>query len=166
MAEQFLDGADIVPGLEEVGREAMSERMTTGVLDNTGGADRPLDGFLQGRRGQVVSPDDPGAGVGRSPAGGEQVLPAELKSTFPHSRRRPTPAPSEATIPRVWPWRRPAWRHPGPGCSHRRRQQRFDDGPFGVGQVAGIRLAAGGVHGKHPGLRDQGPAVVNPVPRP
>jgi hypothetical protein len=33
--------------------------MTTGVLDDAGGPDRLLDGFLQGGLCEVVPPDDP-----------------------------------------------------------------------------------------------------------
>ena len=35
VAEQLLDGADIVAGLEEVGREAMAQRVATGGLEDS-----------------------------------------------------------------------------------------------------------------------------------
>ena len=48
------------------------------MLDDAGGADRPLDGLLQGGFGQMVAADGPGARFRRPTARREEVLPAEL----------------------------------------------------------------------------------------
>ena len=52
VAEEFLDGADVVAGLKEVGREAVAEAVARGGFGEVGGYDRfvkrPLkDGFVK-----------------------------------------------------------------------------------------------------------------------
>jgi hypothetical protein len=57
VAEQFLNGTDIVAGFEEVGGEAVAEGMTAGGFRDAGGADCGGDGALQGVLVDVVSAD-------------------------------------------------------------------------------------------------------------
>ena len=78
MAEQLLYGADILTGLEEMGREAMAEGVATGGLEDAGVTDGAADGALQGALRGVVPADDAGSGVGGPSSGREEVLPAEL----------------------------------------------------------------------------------------
>ena len=47
MAEQFLNGADVVAVFEQVGCERMAERVTAPVLWNSGTEDRGFDGTLE-----------------------------------------------------------------------------------------------------------------------
>lgn len=44
MAKQFLNGSNIISRFQQVCREAMSERMTSGMLRNSG----RNDGFVEG----------------------------------------------------------------------------------------------------------------------
>ncbi len=47
MAEQFLNGANIVAAFEKMGGEAMAKGMATGGLSEAGGGDRAFDGVLK-----------------------------------------------------------------------------------------------------------------------
>jgi hypothetical protein len=47
MAEEFLDGADIVAGFEEVGGEAVTEGMAAYFFREMGVDDGSLDSFLE-----------------------------------------------------------------------------------------------------------------------
>ena len=70
VAEEGLDGADVVTGFEEMGGEAMAEGVATGVLEDAGGMDGPLDGLLEGGFGDVMSADDARRGLtARRPEG-------------------------------------------------------------------------------------------------
>ena len=48
VAQQFLDGADVVAVFEEVGCERMTEGMAAGVLDDSGAVDRFVHRALEG----------------------------------------------------------------------------------------------------------------------
>ena len=47
MPKEFLDGTNIVPGLQQMGRKGVSEGMGTAVFSNTGFAQRLFDGSGQ-----------------------------------------------------------------------------------------------------------------------
>ena len=75
VAEQILDGADVVSILEEVGGEAMAERVARDPLPDPGLAGSGGDGLLGGAWAEMVSASQAGAGVlGESP-GREDELP-------------------------------------------------------------------------------------------
>jgi hypothetical protein len=46
MAEQLLHGANIIARFKQMGREAMTKRVTAGWLLNVSGANCPTDGLL------------------------------------------------------------------------------------------------------------------------
>lgn len=78
VAEQFLDGTNVVPLFQEVGGEGMSERMAACVFWNSRAADCSLDRALQDAFVDMVSVFV-GGGRFDAPAGrGEEVLPAGL----------------------------------------------------------------------------------------
>jgi hypothetical protein len=75
MPEEFLDGADVVSVLEEVGGEGVSECVRGDVFVNFGGFGGGTDGFLQQAGVEVVAHGLFGGGVHREGGGGEEVLP-------------------------------------------------------------------------------------------
>jgi len=56
VTEEFLNGADIVAGLQEMGCEAVPQRMTTGSFGEAGGFDCFLDGLLDAGFMDVMAP--------------------------------------------------------------------------------------------------------------
>jgi hypothetical protein len=68
VAQQLLDGADVVPLLEEVGGERVPEGVAAGGLGQPGLRDRLLHRLLHGRLVQMVAADGAGARIaaGRS----------------------------------------------------------------------------------------------------
>ena len=63
VAEELLDGADVVAGLEKVGCETVAQGVAGGGLGDARGADGAVDGALHAGLVEVVPPDDPGARV-------------------------------------------------------------------------------------------------------
>ena len=58
VAEEFLDGADVVAGFEQVGGEAVTEGVTAGGFDDAAGFDGGMDGALEvGIVGMVTARD-------------------------------------------------------------------------------------------------------------
>ena len=55
-AQEFLDGADVVPGFEEMSREGMAEGMWAGTLCDGCPRDGFLDGAPQERLVQMMAP--------------------------------------------------------------------------------------------------------------
>lgn len=76
MSEQFLDGADVVPALEQMGGKAVAKGMATGRLTQAGRADRELNGVLQVLFRGVVASDFTAPRVGGETGGGKDILPA------------------------------------------------------------------------------------------
>jgi hypothetical protein len=64
MAEQLLNGADIVPVLEHVGRERVAKGVGSGPLRDGGVAEGVLDDALEHRLMEVVTPPLAGGTVG------------------------------------------------------------------------------------------------------
>ena len=56
MSEEFLDCTDVVAVFEQMRREAMSQRVTTGRFRQPGGADRVLHRELQPGLVDVMPP--------------------------------------------------------------------------------------------------------------
>jgi hypothetical protein len=75
VAEEFLDGADVVAVLEEVGGEGVAEGVAVDALLDFGLAGGVGDGFLEGVLVAVVAAGEAGAGVDGEAGGGEGVLP-------------------------------------------------------------------------------------------
>lgn len=69
MAEQFLHGANVAAGLQQVGGETVAQRMRRGRLGDTGLLHGAFEGALEGLRIDVVAPDDATAWIG-----GEAIL--------------------------------------------------------------------------------------------
>ena len=78
MAEELLDGADVVAGLEQVGGEGVAEGVAGGVLGDAGAPDGLLHGALDDGRVDVVTALVAGAAVGPAALLGEDPLPAPL----------------------------------------------------------------------------------------
>ena len=55
VAEEFLDGANVVAVFEEMGGERVAEGVATGLFINTGQLDGLFDGTLQNRLMQVMT---------------------------------------------------------------------------------------------------------------
>jgi len=56
VAQQLLDGSDVLPSFEEVGGKRMAEGMATGGLGHTGLTDGQFDGFLDHAGIEMVAP--------------------------------------------------------------------------------------------------------------
>ena len=82
MAEQLLDGADVVAVLQQVGGEAVTEGMAGSVLDQPGSAHGVPEGALDRGLVEVMSPDCAAFQVAKPAGGGEDVLPAPLARSF------------------------------------------------------------------------------------
>lgn len=80
VAEEFLDGADVVAGFEEMGGEGMAEDMRGDMFVDLGGAGRLAHSFLDAAFVEVVAADDAGTRVNGEAVGGEDVLPDPLAS--------------------------------------------------------------------------------------
>ena len=63
MAEELLDGADIVAGDQQMGGEAVPEGVAADLFADTSGARGGVDGFADDRLVQVVAADDSGTRV-------------------------------------------------------------------------------------------------------
>src|SRR5262245_36221587 len=63
MPEQLLDGADVVPSLEQMRREAVAQRVRADGLDDAGVPAGLADGTLNDGFVLMVAPGLPGAGI-------------------------------------------------------------------------------------------------------
>ncbi len=75
VAEELLDGANIVAVLEQMGSKTVPESVATGGFVDAGGADGVADGVLEVALGGVVAAFFAGARVEGDAIGGEDVLP-------------------------------------------------------------------------------------------
>jgi len=75
MAEQLLDGADVVVVLKQVGGKAMAEGVGTDGLGDANGFGGSVDGALDAALVQVVATHGVRTRVHREAVGGEDVLP-------------------------------------------------------------------------------------------
>jgi len=78
VAEQFLDGADIVAAFYEVGREGVAEGVAGGSFGESGFQDGFMDGTLEDGFVHVKSSFFAGLGVFPAAALGEYPLPAPV----------------------------------------------------------------------------------------
>ena len=78
VAEEFLDGADVLAGLQEVGGEGVAEGVAAGFFGEAGFLDGGGDGFLDDAGVQVVSVAGLVLGVVVGAGGGEEPLPGPL----------------------------------------------------------------------------------------
>lgn len=75
MAEEFLDGADVVAALQEMGGEAVPEGVTAGGFGDAGRAEGKFHGVLKVFLAEVVAAGFEGARVDGEFGCGEDVLP-------------------------------------------------------------------------------------------
>lgn len=75
VAEEFLDGADVVAGHEEMGRETVAEGVRAHLLCNLCFPCGVSDGALNHRFVEVVAANDAGARIGPAAGGRKDVLP-------------------------------------------------------------------------------------------
>ncbi len=76
VAEQFLHGADVIAGFEQVGGEAVAQRVRVRRLVDPGAPRGLFDVALDGLFVDVVAADHAAARVGAVAGGGKDVLPA------------------------------------------------------------------------------------------
>lgn len=75
VAQEFLHRPDIIALLEEVGRKAMPQGVTTDALGEPCRMTGPTDGPLQPTLMGVMAADDPRPRLFRQTVGGKDVLP-------------------------------------------------------------------------------------------
>ena len=75
VAEELLDGADVVAALEEVGGEGVADGVAAGAFGEAGGEDGVVDGALEDRLVEVVAAPGGGGRVVVVAGGGEDPLP-------------------------------------------------------------------------------------------
>lgn len=78
MAEELLNGADVLAILEQMSREAVPKGVARGALQNPGSLDGRGDGALDPRFVEVVTPPLAGPSTAVDPGRREQPLPGEL----------------------------------------------------------------------------------------
>src|SRR2546425_506667 len=78
VAEQLLDGSDVVAALQKVGRKRMAQGVAARGLGDAGLAYGNLDEPLQDGLVQVMAPPLPRLEVAIPPGGGEYPLPSPL----------------------------------------------------------------------------------------
>lgn len=78
MTEQLLDGADVVAGLEQVGREAVAEAVAGGALRKVGSCAGGAECLLEHGFVEVVAPHLLGVRLAILPRGREHPLPRPL----------------------------------------------------------------------------------------
>lgn len=76
VAEEFLDGANIVSGFEQVSSEAVTKGVATGGFCEVGSADGKFDGVLKVFLGDVMAPSLAAAWIDGQAWGGKYVLPS------------------------------------------------------------------------------------------
>ena len=82
VSEEFLDGADVVAVLEEVGGEGVAEGVGCDMLLDAGGFGSGANGFLEEGFVDVVAHGFFGGGVNGESRGGEEVLPCGFAGGF------------------------------------------------------------------------------------
>ncbi len=80
MTEEFLDGADVVAGFEQVGGEGVAEGVGTDGFDDPGGFGSGAHGLLHGTFVEVVAAQEAAAGIFGYPVGREDILPPPLRA--------------------------------------------------------------------------------------
>jgi hypothetical protein len=78
VAEEFLDGADVVAVLEKMGGERVAEGVTTDALGDLSVAGGLFEGFLEAAFVEVIADDLACARIAATGAGWEGVLPNPL----------------------------------------------------------------------------------------
>lgn len=76
MAEQLLNGPDVISCVEQVGCEGVAQRMNACGFVDPGQPDRLLKGLLQTVLVKVMPTGDSGAGIFGKRRGGEDILPS------------------------------------------------------------------------------------------
>ena len=79
MAQQFLDGSDVIAVLQQVGGKAMPQGMDRSKLADTRRADRIVNLPLQHRRVHVPEGVFSGPGILVHPAGRKKPVPGPFK---------------------------------------------------------------------------------------
>lgn len=83
MTEQFLYGADVVTGFEQMGRERMPQRVRRCELCNPRRSKRDSHRALHDLRVQVITPTRAGARIHRQAVGRKHILPGPLPRGAP-----------------------------------------------------------------------------------
>src|SRR5712664_3925936 len=96
VTEALLDGADVVVGLEQVGREGASEGVGRGELGNARGTDGVLHGALENGFMEMMAPPLTGETVHVEPCSGETHCHTHSRPACGYFRRR---APGSSTQP-------------------------------------------------------------------
>jgi hypothetical protein len=78
VAEEFLDGADVVTGLEKVGSEGVTEGVAGDALLDFGPLRSPFDGALQAGGVEVMAAHFAAAGVKGASGSRKEILPDKL----------------------------------------------------------------------------------------
>ena len=78
VAEEFLDGADVVAALQEVSGEGMAEGVTADAFGEVGGSGSLFECFLESAFVEMVTLPNFGVGVLDAAGGGEDPLPDPL----------------------------------------------------------------------------------------
>lgn len=78
VAEEFLDGANIIAALDEMGGEAVPECVTAGRFRNPSGLNGVFDGVLKVFLADMVTAGLAGTRIDGKFSGGEDVLPAPI----------------------------------------------------------------------------------------
>ena len=78
MPQKFLDRSDIIPILQQMGRERMSQRMTTGGLEHTGFQPSFFKRSLQNRLMEMMPAFFSSHSIGAMTGCREQPLPSPL----------------------------------------------------------------------------------------
>ena len=78
VAEEFLNGPDVVTRHEQMGCKGMAEGVASDLFVDSATADRSVNPFSHHRFVEVVAPDGVGSRIGASRAGWEDVLPTPV----------------------------------------------------------------------------------------
>jgi hypothetical protein len=78
VSEEFLDGSDVVPGHQEMGREGVAECVAADSLGDSCIADGLFDRSVDHGVVEMMAADGVGSGIGAAGTGGEDVLPAPV----------------------------------------------------------------------------------------
>ena len=78
VAEDLLDGPDVIAAREQVGREGVPQGVDGRVLGDSHGLDGSAEGSLELSLVEMVPPDDPGARIPGPLGRRENVLPGPL----------------------------------------------------------------------------------------
>ena len=78
VAEQFLDGADVIAVFEQVDRETVTQGLATALFGDPGRVFGLLDGSLDRIFQEMMAPEDAGAGINGALRRGEDILPTQF----------------------------------------------------------------------------------------